>query len=84
MAIGGFNGTDPTPTLAEFEQYVRAGNIHYFIAGSGFGAGGPGGATSGASAAITQWVEQHFTARTIGTTTIYDLTHPTSGSSATG
>ena len=23
MAIGGFNGTDPTPTLAQFEQYVR-------------------------------------------------------------
>ena len=32
MAIGGFNGTDPTPTLAQFEQYVRTGEIHYFIA----------------------------------------------------
>jgi len=83
MAIGGFNGTDPTPTLTEFEQYVRAGNIHYFIASSGFGTG-PGRATSGGSAAITQWVEQHFTARTVGTTTIYDLTHPTSASTAAG
>ena len=26
MAIGGFNGTDPTPTLAQFEQYVQAGD----------------------------------------------------------
>ena len=32
MAIGGFNGTDPAPTLAQFEQYVAAGKIHYFIA----------------------------------------------------
>jgi len=75
MAIGGFNGTDPTPTLAQFEQYVRAGAIHYFIS-SGGGAGAPGGG-SGTSSAITQWVEQHFTARTVGGTTIYDLTSET-------
>src|SRR5262249_50348718 len=43
MAIGGFNGTDPTPTLAQFQAYVNAGLIHYFIGGgTGFG-GGPGG-----------------------------------------
>jgi 4-amino-4-deoxy-L-arabinose transferase-like glycosyltransferase len=33
MAIGGFNGTDPTPSLAQFEKYVAEGKIHYFIAG---------------------------------------------------
>ena len=38
MAIGGFNGTDPTPTLAQFQQYVADGDIHYFI-GGGFGGG---------------------------------------------
>ena len=39
MAIGGFNGTDPAPTLAQFEKYVKDKKIHYFIAtGSGFGA----------------------------------------------
>ena len=26
MAIGGFNGTDPAPTLAQFETYVRDGD----------------------------------------------------------
>jgi 4-amino-4-deoxy-L-arabinose transferase-like glycosyltransferase len=71
MAIGGFNGTDPTPTLAQFEQYVKGGKIHYFIAsGGGRGAAGVGSSTS---SAITQWVEQNFTARTVGSTTIYDL-----------
>src|SRR5205807_10175448 len=40
MAIGGFNGTDPAPTLPQFEHYVAAGQIHYFIAGGGLGGGG--------------------------------------------
>ncbi|UZJ30349.1 ArnT family glycosyltransferase [Streptomyces endophytica] len=45
MSIGGFNGSDPSPTLAQFKKYVAEGKIHYFIAGGrdGFGAGGPGG-----------------------------------------
>jgi 4-amino-4-deoxy-L-arabinose transferase-like glycosyltransferase len=41
MAIGGFTGSDPSPTLAQFEADVKAGKIHYFIAG-GFGGGGGG------------------------------------------
>ncbi|MBT2451127.1 glycosyltransferase family 39 protein [Streptomyces sp. ISL-43] len=31
MAIGGFNGSDPSPTLEQFKAYVEAGKIHYFI-----------------------------------------------------
>jgi len=74
MAIGGFNGTDPEPSLAQFQEYVRAGDIHYFIAaGGGGGVGAPGGTSSSTSSAITQWVEENFTARTVGGTTIYDL-----------
>ena len=71
MAIGGFNGTDPTPTLAQFEQYVKAGAIHYFIARRPVA--GPGGGCASTSSAITPWVEQNFTAQTVGGTTIYDL-----------
>jgi hypothetical protein len=66
MAIGGFNGSDPAPTLAEFEQLVAAGKIHYFIAGGG---GGPGGGDN----AITSWVEAHFSSTTVGGVTVYDL-----------
>src|SRR5262249_49941092 len=42
MPIGGFNGSDPSPTLAQFQQYVAEGKIHYFIAG-GFGGRANGG-----------------------------------------
>jgi len=72
MAIGGFNGTDPSPTLAQFQQYVAEGKIHYFIAG---GTGG-GSRTGGRAAAqeIAGWVEQNFTATTVGGATVYDLT----------
>ena len=76
MAIGGFNGTDPTPTLSQFEKYVAAGEIHYFISGGSAGsAGGFGGGGSNDDASkITTWVEAHFTAKTVGGTTVYDLT----------
>ncbi len=74
MAIGGFNGTDPSPTLAEFQQLVAEGRIHYFVASGGGGLGGPGGGSSGNSAQITSWVEQTFTAQTVGSATVYDLT----------
>ncbi len=73
MAIGGFNGTDPAPTPAEFAAYVHRGEIHWFIAGGGGGAG-----TGSDAAAITAWVKQHFTARTVSGVTLYDLTSPRS------
>ncbi len=85
MAIGGFNGTDPAPTLDQFEQYVRSGQIHYYISsngrggfGGGFaGGGGIGGGSSASSAsAIGSWVASHYTAKTVGGSTIYDLTLP--------
>ncbi|HEY5024030.1 MAG TPA: glycosyltransferase family 39 protein [Acidimicrobiales bacterium] len=70
MAIGGFNGTDPAPTLAQFERYVADKEVHYFISGGG----GPGTGNSGTTASqITQWVESHFTAQTINGVTVYDL-----------
>jgi 4-amino-4-deoxy-L-arabinose transferase-like glycosyltransferase len=81
MAIGGFNGTDPSPTLAQFQQWVSEGKVHYFVAGGGFGGGfgGVGGGGGGTGNAISSWVEQHFTARTVGGQTVYDLTASTSG-----
>jgi 4-amino-4-deoxy-L-arabinose transferase-like glycosyltransferase len=69
MAIGGFNGTDPSPTLAQFQRYVADHQIHYFIGDNrdSFGGG------TGDAAKISAWVQQHFTARTVGGETVYDL-----------
>lgn len=75
MPIGGFNGSDPSPTLAEFKADVAAGKIHYFIAG---GVGGQSNGGSSASTSIAGWVEQNFTASSVGGVTLYDLS---SGSS---
>ncbi|MEV4439053.1 glycosyltransferase family 39 protein [Streptomyces sp. NPDC049577] len=77
MPVGGFNGSDPSPTLERFQEYVKAGKIHYFIAGGGEGrGGGPGDGGRGPSARITSWVQSHFTQVTVGGTTLYDLTRP--------
>ena len=73
MAIGGFNGTDPDPTLAAFKADVAAGEIHYFIGSSGGGGGGGGVGSSASSTAIARWVESTFTATTVGGVTVYDL-----------
>ncbi|HZE37901.1 MAG TPA: glycosyltransferase family 39 protein [Stackebrandtia sp.] len=75
MPIGGFNGSDPSPTLTQFKQDVADGKVHYFISTSDKGGkGGPGG---GGSSSITTWVKKHFTKTTVDGTTLYDLTKPT-------
>ncbi len=71
MAIGGFNGTDQAPTLAEFQELVAQGKVHYFI---GSGGGGGGGGRGGTSSEISTWVAENFQAQTVGSTTVYDLT----------
>lgn len=69
MAVGGFNGTDPAPTLAQFQQYVADGKIHYFIAGRLM----QGESGSNDAAQIAAWVQDNFTARTVGGTSVYLL-----------
>jgi 4-amino-4-deoxy-L-arabinose transferase-like glycosyltransferase len=69
MPIGGFNGSDPSPTLAQFQDYVKQGRIHYFLGGNGFQANGG----SRSAQQIAAWVQSTFTATTIGGQTVYDL-----------
>jgi 4-amino-4-deoxy-L-arabinose transferase-like glycosyltransferase len=73
MPIGGFNGSDPAPTLARFQQLVAEGKVHYFIGG---GMGGMGGGGTAAQE-IAAWVADSFTATTVGGVTVYDLTTAT-------
>ncbi|MGI5506120.1 ArnT family glycosyltransferase [Lentzea sp. CA-135723] len=66
IAIGGWNGSDPAPTLDEFKQLVTDGKVRYYVEG-GRG-GGPGGGNE-----IGEWVAANFTATTVGGQTLYDL-----------
>lgn len=85
MAVGGFNGTDPSPTLAQFQALVAQHEVHYFLSGGGTRGGGPGGMRASASSnEIASWVQANFTARTVGGTTVYDLTAPTTSTAASG
>ncbi|MFC3502308.1 glycosyltransferase family 39 protein [Micromonospora krabiensis] len=70
MPIGGFNGSDPSPTLTQFQRYVAEGRIHYFLGGGGFRANGG----SSASSEIDFWVASTFEAQTVDGVTVYDLT----------
>ena len=75
MSIGGFNGTDPWPTLAVFKELVAKHEVHYYVGqGSQSFGGGQG------SSAIASWVAAHFTKETVGGQTVYDLTKPLSAS----
>lgn len=67
IAIGGYKGTDPAPSLSGFESMVAAGEVHYFLAGW----------TSGPTLTeIQDWVVVRFQHDTIDGTAVYDLTSP--------
>ncbi len=66
IALGGFNGSDPAPTLEQFKEWVAQGKVHYFIGGGSFGQQN-GGASDACE--IATWVQENFTAQTVGSTT---------------
>ena len=72
MALGGFNGSDPAPTLEQFQRYVAEGRIHWFLGGGRMGGRSMGG--SDAARQISTWVADHFPATSVGGATVYDLT----------
>jgi 4-amino-4-deoxy-L-arabinose transferase-like glycosyltransferase len=73
MAMGGFSGSDPAPTLAQLQEYVRTGQLRYILIGGG---GGPGGGFGGGgSSSIASWVAANGTVVNVagGFGTLYDL-----------
>nr|MDP9282761.1 glycosyltransferase family 39 protein [Chloroflexota bacterium] len=72
MAMGGFSGSDPAPTLAQLQEYVRSGKLRYVLLGGGGRGGGPGG---GGSSTVASWVAANGTVVSIGGSsgTLYDL-----------
>lgn len=73
MAVGGFNGTDPAPTLAQFQQYVSDHRIHYFVVSDVMGRIRSNSGGSAEASAITEWVTTTFQPVTYDGVTLYDL-----------
>ena len=76
MAIGGFSGSDNSPTLAQFRRYVADGQIGFFIRDNSDGPGahyGDQSPASGAAGQITRWVAANFVPQRLGGMTVYDL-----------
>ncbi|MBX3100358.1 MAG: glycosyltransferase family 39 protein [Salinibacterium sp.] len=74
MPVGGFNGSDPSPTLSQFQQYVAQRQIHWYIAGR---IGKPNGGSNDSSR-IASWVAANFEEVTLQGVHFYDLTRPLS------
>jgi hypothetical protein len=70
MAMGGFTGSDPAPTLAELQAMVASGQLRYVIVGGA--GGGPGGGNSTLSA-INAWVQANGTIVSSVSSNLYDL-----------
>ena len=88
MSMGGFNGADGTPTLAEFQRYLSTGELRYVLLGGG---GGPGGGFVGrgqggfglfgdGARQVNDWIAANCTTVDIGSgvATLYDCA-PTTG-----
>lgn len=71
LAVGGFNGTDPAPTLARFQEYVRNGQIHYFVGDGAMSSTATGGSDAGRQ--IAEWVAENYEAQRVSGVTVYDL-----------
>jgi 4-amino-4-deoxy-L-arabinose transferase-like glycosyltransferase len=72
MAVGGFNGTDPSPAPDAFLRLTLSKRIHYFIVTNPVHEDKWGHLDT--NALIQQWVQRNFTPMRVGRVLIYDLT----------
>ena len=73
MAMGGFTGSDPAPTLDQLKAYIASGQLRYVLAGGGNGGGG--GDSDATASDRTAWVTSACTLVDYGgsgTGTLYD------------
>jgi hypothetical protein len=76
MAIGGFTGSDPVPSLGQFKADVSAGQVAYYVVQRDW-RGKPGGWPGNRNhTGITDWVAATFGSTQVGDTDVYDLSKP--------
>jgi 4-amino-4-deoxy-L-arabinose transferase-like glycosyltransferase len=74
MAVGGFSGSDPVPTLSQFQADVAQHKVAYYVVMSTRGRG-PGWGNRG-HADIAKWVAATFPSSVVGDATVYNLSAP--------
>ena len=77
MPIGGFNGSDPSPTLAQFQAYVADGRdplLHRRRRRAGRRRRAAAWRWRRGDSEISTWVAATYTAQTVDGVTVYDLT----------
>jgi hypothetical protein len=74
MAVGGFSGSDPVPTLGQFQDDVAKHKVAYYIVLNNSGHG-PGWGSRG-HADIGKWVAATFPSTRVGDATVYRLSSP--------
>ncbi|AQT78085.1 mannosyltransferase [Mycolicibacterium litorale] len=76
MAIGGFTGRDPVPTLDQFRADVAAGQVRYYVVERDWRGKAGGWPFGGNHSGITDWVTATFPVTQLGNTDVYDLSAP--------
>ncbi|WP_410645290.1 ArnT family glycosyltransferase [Amycolatopsis sp. lyj-346] len=65
IGMGGFSGTDDSPSVGQLQRWVADGTLKFVLSpSSSMGAGGPGGMfgrAGGTAGTRSQWIEQHCT-----------------------
>ena len=74
MAIGGFSGSDPAPTLSQFQDDVAQHKVAYYIVMNTRGRGPSWGNRGHAD--IAKWVAATFHSSAVGDATVYNLSAP--------
>jgi 4-amino-4-deoxy-L-arabinose transferase-like glycosyltransferase len=73
LPLGGFNASDPFPSLDQFRAAVAAHRIHWFIGG---GVTAPSGSGSDQAHRIAAWVVAHYPEQVVNGVILYDLSRP--------
>jgi hypothetical protein len=59
--MGGFTGSDPTPTLDQLKSYIASGKLRFILMNFGGGGGGFGGGFGGGDSDRSAWISASCT-----------------------
>jgi 4-amino-4-deoxy-L-arabinose transferase-like glycosyltransferase len=70
MAMGGFTGSDPAPSIEQLQSYVTSGRLRFVLLGGGVGGGrgGPGDS----SGSVSEWIASSCTVVKDVSSSLYD------------